>query len=46
MAVAAVDFGGITQASGDALRITVTVTGPANVTVVVDGYRTRYAPNL
>lgn len=27
------------------LRVTVTVTGPNNVTVVLDGYRTRYAPN-
>jgi MSHA pilin protein MshD len=30
----------------DSLRITVTVTGPTGVTVTVDGYRTRYAPNL
>lgn len=29
----------------DALRITVTVTGPANVRVVLQGYRLRYAPN-
>ncbi len=28
-----------------ALRITVTVTGPANVTVTLQGYRVRYAPN-
>ncbi|GEM_PF-94503 len=28
-----------------ALRITVTATGPGNTTVVLDGYRTRYAPN-
>lgn len=27
------------------LRITVTVTGPNGVTAVLDGYRTRYAPN-
>lgn len=27
------------------LRVTVTVTGPANTTAVLDGYRTRYAPN-
>ncbi len=27
------------------LRATVTVTGPNDVTVVLDGYRTRYAPN-
>ncbi len=30
----------------DALQITVTVAGPANITVTLDGYRTRYAPNL
>ncbi len=46
VAVAAVALGDITQASGDALQITVTVTGPTNVTVTLDGYRTRYAPNL
>ena len=28
-----------------ALRITVTVAGPANVNVVLQGYRLRYAPN-
>jgi MSHA pilin protein MshD len=28
-----------------ALRITVSVTGPANVNVVLQGYRLRYAPN-
>jgi MSHA pilin protein MshD len=27
------------------LRVTVTVTGPNAVTVVLDGYRTRYSPN-
>lgn len=27
------------------LRVTVTVTGPNNVVVALDGYRTRYAPN-
>ena len=31
--------------AADALHITVTVTGPANVSVVLDGYRLRYAPN-
>lgn len=31
--------------NGDALQITVTVTGPANTTVVLTGYRTQYAPN-
>lgn len=30
--------------AGDALRITVTVTGPANTRVILDGYRTRFAP--
>ena len=33
-------------AASDSLRITVTVTGPANVTATVDGYRLQYAPNL
>ena len=37
-------LGGV--AASDSLRITVTVTGPANVTVSIDGYRTQYAPNL
>jgi MSHA pilin protein MshD len=31
--------------AAEALRITVTVTGPANVRVVLQGYRLRYAPN-
>jgi MSHA pilin protein MshD len=31
--------------ASDALLITVTVTGPANTTVKLDGYRVRYAPN-
>lgn len=44
VAVAAVDFGGIAAASGDALRIAVTVTGPDGLPVVVEGIRTRYAP--
>ncbi|MBI5658359.1 MAG: type II secretion system protein [Nitrosomonadales bacterium] len=30
---------------GAALRITVTVTGPGNTAVVLDGYRARYTPN-
>lgn len=42
--VAPVDFGGITLVSGDALLITVSVTGPDNVPVVVQGVRARYAP--
>ncbi len=32
----------ITSASGAALRIRVTVTGPLNTTVLLDGYRTNY----
>lgn len=39
--VAANDSNGRPQS----LRVTVTVTGPGNVTVTLDGYRTRYAPN-
>jgi len=31
--------------SAQSLRVTVTVTGPGNTTVTLDGYRTRYAPN-
>lgn len=31
--------------AAEALRITVTVTGPANIQVVLQGYRLRYAPN-
>ena len=31
--------------AGEVLRITVTVTGPANTQVVLQGYRLRYAPN-
>lgn len=31
--------------AAESLLITVTVTGPANTTVVLQGYRTRYAPN-
>lgn len=33
-------------AAGAALLISVTVTGPSNVSVTLDGYRTRYAPQL
>jgi MSHA pilin protein MshD len=47
--VAPADFSGITQVSGDALLITVTVTSlmnsPDNPPVVLEGYRTRYSPN-
>lgn len=43
--VTAQDLGGITAASAEALLIRVEVSAPAGVTVVLDGYRTRYAPN-
>jgi MSHA pilin protein MshD len=46
--VAGQPLGGIgNDASGNAqsLLVTVTVTGPGNTTVVLDGYRARYAPN-
>jgi MSHA pilin protein MshD len=32
-------------AAAEALLVTVTVTGPGNVSTVLHGYRTRYAPN-
>jgi MSHA pilin protein MshD len=43
--VAASALGSIAPGSGDALRITVTVTGPGSTSVTLDGYRSRYAPN-
>lgn len=45
VSVAPAALGSITVGSGDALRITVTVTGPGNTSVSLDGYRTRHAPN-
>lgn len=45
ISVAPVALAVITAASGDALRITVTVTGPDNTSIVMDGYRTRHSPN-
>ena len=44
IAITAATLGGI--ASTDALLITVTVTGPGNASVVLNGYRTRYAPRI
>ncbi|MDL5034524.1 type II secretion system protein [Pelomonas sp. APW6] len=41
--VAPAGLGGV--AAGDALRITVTVTGPGSTSVTLQGYRTRHAPN-
>jgi MSHA pilin protein MshD len=43
--VAASALGSLTAPSGDALRITVTVTGPGGTSITLDGYRSRYAPN-
>ena len=44
VAVTPLVFGPI--AATDAQQITVTVTGPGNITVTLDGIRTRHAPNL
>lgn len=38
-------LGSLTAASGDALRITVSVTSPDGNTLTLDGYRSRHAPN-
>ena len=43
IAIAAVALG--TVPATDSLQITVTVTGPGNNSLVLQGYRTRYAPN-
>jgi MSHA pilin protein MshD len=45
IAVAPAALGTITAASGDALRITVTVTTPGGDTLTLDGYRSRHAPH-
>lgn len=45
VAVVAAALNSITAASGDTLRITVTVTSPNGQTISLDGYRTRHAPN-
>jgi hypothetical protein len=34
------------QGQANALLITVTVSGPQNTTVVLQGYRTKYAPQI
>ncbi|PWB40021.1 MAG: hypothetical protein C3F19_13045 [Rhodocyclales bacterium] len=44
IAVTPLAFGGI--AATEAQQITVTVTGPGNIAVTLDGVRTRHAPNL
>lgn len=43
--VAAAALNSIGAASGDALRITVTVTGPGSTSITLEGWRARYAPN-
>ncbi|MFZ2987616.1 prepilin-type N-terminal cleavage/methylation domain-containing protein [Ideonella sp.] len=43
--VQAASLGSLGAASGEVLRITVQVTGPAGTSATLDGYRTRHAPN-
>lgn len=43
--VAAADLHTLGAGSGDALRITVDVTGPGGTAISLTGYRTRHAPN-
>ena len=43
--VAAADLNTIIAASGNALRVTVSVVAPGE-TIVVEGYRTRHSPNM
>lgn len=45
VSVAAAALHDIPAASGDALRITVTVSAPGGVSLSIDGYRSRHAPN-
>ena len=45
VSVVAAALNTLSAASGDALRITVTVTGPGNTQITLDGYRSRHAPN-
>ncbi|WP_211364051.1 prepilin-type N-terminal cleavage/methylation domain-containing protein [Propionivibrio limicola] len=45
VAVAPVVLNTITEASGNALRISVTATGPGGQSFTLEGYRARYAPN-
>ena len=43
--VAPAALGSIAAGSGDALRITVNVNGPGGISVSLDGFRSRHAPN-
>ncbi len=43
--VVATTLGSVTAASGDALRVTVTVTAPDGSSLALDGVRTRHAPH-
>lgn len=45
VSVAATALNTLTAASGDALRISVTVTSPNGASLTLDGYRSRHAPN-
>lgn len=45
VSVAAAALGSIAAGSGDALLITVSVTGPGGLSLSLQGYRTRHAPN-
>ena len=45
VSVAAAALHTLGAGSGDALRITVTVTGPAGTQLTLEGYRSRHAPN-
>jgi MSHA pilin protein MshD len=45
VSIAAAALNTITAGSGDALQISVTVTGPGGVSLTLVGYRSRHAPN-
>lgn len=45
VAVVADTLGSLSAASGELLRVTVTVTGPGGLSLSLDGYRSRHAPN-